>query len=89
MGLVLRELEAAGLCTLGISLMPGLTTRINPPRTVSVHFPLGRVTGPPFDVALQGRVVAAALEAAARLTHPGTIEKLPFEYPLEGGDKRE
>ncbi len=77
------------MSTVGISLMPGLTSRINPPRTVALHFPLGRVAGPPFDVGLQGRVVAAALEAVVQMTQPWTIEKLSFEYSTGGGDERE
>lgn len=89
MGLVLRELEEAGLSTVGISLMPGITSRVVPPRTVSVHFPLGRVTGPPFEAGLQSKVVIAALESAASMTQPGTVEKLPFQYPTGGGEGRE
>lgn len=77
------------MSTVGISLMPGLTSRIVPSRTVSLPFPLGRVTGPPFGIGLQSKVVAAALEAVAQITQPGTIETLPFEYPTEGGDEHE
>ena len=70
-----------GLSTVWISVVPGLTSRINPPRTVLTRFPLGRVTGPPFDRDLQATVVSAAFDALRDMSQPGTIQELSYQYP--------
>ncbi|MBI2954137.1 MAG: hypothetical protein HYY30_07475 [Chloroflexi bacterium] len=75
------------MSTIGISLMQGITAKINPPRTVAVRFPLGRVTGPPFDHRFQSKVLSDAFEALLEMKQPGTILKLDHKYPEGQRDK--
>ncbi|MBS4032534.1 MAG: hypothetical protein KGZ63_14095 [Clostridiales bacterium] len=77
--MIQRELETAGLITVSITLMQGLTAKIRVPRAVHVNFPLGRVTGKAFDVETQTRVVTMALQALQDIESPGSIKKLPVQ----------
>lgn len=80
MGLIQREFEEIGLSTISISLMQGITAKVSPPRTVYVHFPLGRVTGKAFDTETQEQVLKATLNALVDIQVPGEIRKLPFTW---------
>jgi hypothetical protein len=57
-----RALEAGGIATTSISLIREHTEKIKPPRALFVPFPFGLALGPPGDVDLQHRVLAAALD---------------------------
>ena len=78
--MIQREFEEAGLSTVSISVMQGISGKVKPPRTVYVPFPLGRVTGKAFDVKTQKSVVKASLEAFKEIQNPGEIKKLPFKW---------
>jgi len=78
--LVQRVFEAAGLSTISISLMQGLTAKVSPPRSVYVRFPLGRVLGKAFDTETQLQVLKATLNALVDIQNPGKIKKLPFTW---------
>lgn len=80
MGLIQREFEEIGLSTISISLMQGITAKVSPPRSVYVHFPLGRVTGKAFDTETQEKVLKATLNALVDIQVPGEIRKLPFTW---------
>ena len=56
-----------------------ITRSVNPPRAAFLDFPLGHTTGKPHDPALQRAILAAALDAFARLG-PGEVEHLPFRW---------
>jgi hypothetical protein len=79
-GLVQREIEAAGLTTVVISTIPDLTASVSVPRLVGVEHPQGRAMGQPGDRQRQTAVLRAALQAAARMQTPGSREDLPFAW---------
>lgn len=86
MGLIAREIEAAGVPTLTMTSAWDITAAVLPPRSVYVHFPLGHQTGKPNDPAGQQALVRAALDAAAAMEHPGDIVRLPVRWDAPGDE---
>ncbi len=81
MGLVQREIEAAGMTTICLSPMPDLTASVSVPRIAAIEYPLGRTVGQPGDTAGQMAVLRATLAALESITSPGGVVHLPFEWP--------
>ena len=81
MGLVANVVEAAGIATACLSMIPPLTRNTGAPRVVGVAHPMGMPMGRPGDAATQRAVLQAALEAAASMTRPGSYAELPFTWP--------
>lgn len=79
-----RTLEAAGLCTLVVTMMPFWAEKVGTPRTLAVEFPFGHTLGRPGDVAGQRRVINQALTVweTAVPPHPfPTIHHSPETWP--------
>jgi hypothetical protein len=66
--------EAAGLATVGISLVRGQAETVKPPRILNVNFPLGRPLGKPGDVAFQTSVLMAMFELLPRTDVPVLVD---------------
>ncbi len=81
MGLVQREMEAAGLTTVTLSTIPDLTASVGAPRVAGIEYPPGRSFGRPGDVDGQAAVLRAALGVVETAEHPGVVVDLPFEWP--------
>lgn len=97
MGLVARELEAAGISTLCMSSALDITIAVRPPRAAFVDFPLGHTTGKAQVPELQRGILVAALAAFDTVTAPGGVVRLPFCWSeneewkataMTGGDQR-
>ncbi len=86
MGLVQREIEKAGLPTIGISIVRSYSEKVKPPRTVHLRWPFGHPLGEPGNVPQQRAVLAKAFEALTSITEPGTIIDLPFRWRRETYD---
>jgi D-proline reductase (dithiol) PrdB len=80
-GLVQRELEAAGLTTITLSNIPDLTASVSVPRIAAIEYPLGRTLGRPGNAEGQRAVLRATLQALEEMDTPGSIKHLPFEWP--------
>ena len=80
MGLVEREIEAAGFSTISLSMMPELTASVGAPRIAAIEHPFGLTLGLPGDAARQLAVLRAALRALEEASEPGTVVHLPFEW---------
>ena len=52
-GLVQSIIEKSGISTVSITLLPEITERVRPPRTLSVDRPLGYPLGEPDNPALR------------------------------------
>lgn len=76
-GLVQGRLEAAGIATVGLSLLPWVTRRVRPPRSLVVPYALGYPLGRPGDRELQLAILQAALALLARTD-------VPLLEPFEG-----
>ena len=83
MGLIQRTIEAAGIATIGISIVRAYTEKVKPPRTVFLPWPFGHPLGEPFNAAQQAAVLERAFDALYTITQPGTIIDLPFRWRRE------
>ena len=80
MGLIQRVIEAAGIPTIGISIVREYTEQVRPPRSVFVHWPFGHPVGEPGNVRQQRAVLFEALKALYAIRQPGEIVSLPFPW---------
>ena len=81
MGLVQREIEAAGFTTIILSTIPDLTASVSVPRLVGIEYPNGRSLGRPGDVAGQTEVLRATLRGLETMDRPGSVLYLPYRWP--------
>jgi hypothetical protein len=80
-GLVQRVLEASGIPTVTLSLIPDLTRAVGVPRLAGISYPFGRPVGRPHDADGQRAVLRAMLEVLASASGPDTYIELPFTWP--------
>lgn len=80
MGLVARQLEAAGIATICLSSAMSITEAVNPPRAVFIDFPLGHTAGKPGDKPLKRAIMTDALDALETMAEPGSIRALPYRW---------
>lgn len=85
-GLIAREIEAAGVPTISMTSAWDITAAVGPPRAVYVHYPLGHQSGIAHDLANQVAVVRAGLELGAAITRAGTILRAPFRWNAPGDE---
>ncbi len=78
-GLIARQLEAAGIPTVSLTSARDITAAANPPRAVFLDFPLGHTSGRVGQPELNRSIVRSALEAL-HLTEPGQIVDLPHVW---------
>jgi hypothetical protein len=78
-GLIARQLEAAGIATVSLSSARDITAAVGPPRAVFVDFPLGHTAGRVGDPALGRAIVAAAFDRLT-VTEPRSIVDLPHRW---------
>lgn len=81
MGLVQRVLEARGIATVSLSMIPDLTRAVGVPRLAGIGYPMSRPLGRPGDAEGQRAVLRAALALLESATGPDTYVELPFEWP--------
>jgi D-proline reductase (dithiol) PrdB len=79
-GLVQREIEAAGFSTISLSMMPQLTLSAGVPRIAAIEQPFGLTLGSPQDAVRQLAVLRSTLRALEEISQPGTVMYLPFEW---------
>jgi hypothetical protein len=80
-GLVQRVLEASGIPTVALSLIPDLTRAVGVPRLAGISYPFGRPLGRPHDADGQRAVLRAMLEMLTSAPGPDTYIELPFTWP--------
>jgi hypothetical protein len=81
-----RWIEAAGIPTVVVTMMPDLTTKLFAPRAVGVEFPFGHPFGIPHDTAMQNRVLGEALHLLAGAGRFGTRVDIDLEWPIPRKD---
>ena len=77
-----RWIEAAGIPTVVVTMMPDVADALLTPRVVGVEFPFGHPFGMPGDRAMQRRVLAAALTVLGGAARPGTRVDVDLEWPV-------
>jgi D-proline reductase (dithiol) PrdB len=82
-GLIQREIERAGISTIGISIVRSFSEKIKPPRTVFLDWPFGHPLGKPFNVAQQRSVLIASFRALCSIRTSGLIVDLSYKWKGE------
>jgi D-proline reductase (dithiol) PrdB len=77
-----RWIEAAGIPTVVVTMMPDLAEALLAPRVVGVEFPFGHPFGMPHDRRMQRRVLEAALTVLSGAPRPGTRVDVDIEWPV-------
>jgi hypothetical protein len=88
-GLVQREIEAAGFSTIMLTPIPEIATAVSAPRIAAIEYPLGRTFGQPGDAAGQLAVLRATLNALTAMQTPGAVAHLPFTWPESPKEMRD
>jgi hypothetical protein len=81
-----RRIEAAGIPTCVVTMMPQTAMQLLTPRVVGVEFPFGHPFGLPGDAAMQRRVLTAALAVLAGAADPLTRLDVDIEWPQARGE---
>jgi D-proline reductase (dithiol) PrdB len=77
-----RWIEAAGIPTVTVTMMPDLADALLAPRVVGVEFPFGHPFGMPGDRPLQRRVLDTALTVLSGAARPGTRVDVDVRWPV-------
>jgi D-proline reductase (dithiol) PrdB len=81
-----RRIEAAGIPTVIVTMMPAVAERLLSPRIVGVEFPFGHPFGQPGDRTTQRVVLETALRVLAGAAAPGTRVDVDLEWPQPRGE---
>lgn len=81
MGLVQRVLEAGGIPTVSLSMIPAFTRAVGVPRLAGLSYPMSRPMGRPGDADGQRAVLGATLALLDGAMAPDTYVELPFMWP--------
>ena len=82
MPVLARWIEAAGIPTVTVTMMPSVADERLAPRIVGVEFPFGHAFGMPHDRGMQRRTLELALRVLAGATMFGTRVDLDVEWPV-------
>jgi hypothetical protein len=80
-GLVQRVLEASGISTVALSMIPELTRATGVPRLAGISYPMSRPLGNPHDANGQRAVLRGTIELLETASGPDSCIDLPFEWP--------
>jgi len=80
-GLVQRVIEANGIPTVSLSMIPDLTRAVGVPRLAGISYPMGRPLGRPHDADGQRAVLRSLLETLTTARGPDAYVELPFVWP--------
>jgi hypothetical protein len=76
-----RVIEAAGISTVMVTMVPDLAERIGVPRIVGVEFPFGHTLGHAGESEEQMKVIRDALRVLRDARRANAVEHLPYEWP--------
>jgi hypothetical protein len=77
-----RWIEAAGIPTVVVTMMPAVAEERKAPRIVGVEFPFGHPFGMPGDRPMQRRVLELALRVLAGAGGFGTRVDVDIDWPV-------
>jgi hypothetical protein len=77
-----RWIEAAGIPTVVVTMMPAVAEDRMAPRIVGVEFPFGHTFGMPGDKPMRRRVLELALQVLAGSRGFGTRVDVDIEWPV-------
>jgi hypothetical protein len=79
-GLVAREIEAAGIPTVTLNMIWVYQRLVGMPRVAAIEHPFGRPYGDSGDEKTQTAVLRAALAVVESAREAGHVEHLPFRW---------
>ncbi|HET6794448.1 MAG TPA: hypothetical protein VFH45_08410 [Acidimicrobiales bacterium] len=82
MPVLARLIEAAGVPTVVVTMMPDVAGRLLSPRVVGVEFPFGHPFGMPGDADMQRHVLTAAVRVLAGSVGPGARLDVDIVWPV-------
>lgn len=86
MPVLARRIEAQGVPTVVVTMMPVTAEQLLAPRIVGVEFPFGHPFGQPGDRAVQRTVLTTALRVLAGASRPVTRVDIDLEWPQPRGE---
>ncbi len=78
-----RTIEAAGIPTVTLTMMPDLATKTRVSRVLGVEFPFSQGFGMVDDLDMQREVTEAALRLLEQAREPETRRDLELEWPID------
>jgi hypothetical protein len=81
-----RLVEAAGIPTVVVTMMPATADALRTPRVVGVEFPFGHPFGRPGDRDMQRTVLETAVGVLAGAGAAGTRVDIDIEWPQPRGE---
>lgn len=76
-----RAIEAAGISTVLVTMMPYWSDKMGVPRTLGVEFPFGHPLGHAGDRDEQIAVIREALRVLREAREPGAVQHLERQWP--------
>ena len=86
MPVLARRIEASGIPTVTVTMMPKTAEQMQAPRVVGVEFPFGHPFGQPGGQAVQRLVLETAVRVLAGAPQPGTRVDIDLEWPQPRGE---
>ena len=86
MPVLARRIEAAGIPTVIVTMMPLTAVQLIAPRVVGVEFPFGHPFGRPGDREVQRTVLEIAVTVLAGAAEPVTRVDIDIEWPQPRGE---
>ncbi len=78
-----RTIEAAGIPTVTLTMMPDLASKTRVSRVLGVEFPFGQAFGMVDDLDMQREVAEAAVRLLEQAREPETRRDLELEWPID------
>jgi hypothetical protein len=78
-----RTIEAAGIPTVTVTMMPDLATKTRLSRVIGVEFPFGQAFGMVDDLDMQRQVAEAAVRLLEEANEPETRRDLDIQWPID------
>lgn len=86
MPVLARQIEASGIPTVVVTMMPDVAEWLLAPRVLGTEFPFGHSFGMAQHADMQRRVLEAALTLLAGATSSGARVDLDIEWPVSRGE---
>ena len=83
MGLLAREIESAGVTTVGLALVREVAQAAQAPRMLYLHWPFGHALGEPGERDQQLTILRDMLSMARRAPWSGLIVDWPYRWRRE------
>lgn len=78
--LIARAVEAAGIATVTLGVLPEVWDHVRPPRAVWCQHPVGATLGEPGNAGKQQQVLRDALAAVEEMVDRGEMRALPYRW---------